>query len=459
MSLTKVSYSMITGAPVNVLDFGATGNGTTDDTTAIKAALAFLSTTGGVAYFPQGTYLVSSVCTIPNNVTVQGVGEKSQILVNTDITVFNTSTTATSTIAAGIVIQDLYINNTVSGTKTKYDIILYNPNQCKILRVHVFSASTGYSSTNVGGIWLERPSSGGAATAYVNLIQDCFVQNNSIYLHNISDSQITGGYVWGYNRSYAILLNNCGDIEVSNSAGIIPSQYNGGIYLLGLCNQIRIVNNYFDGNNSGVTTGVGIYSPQPQSSTSGSTASIVVGNIFFLMQKESIKINDPIGWSITGNCFYDGNASDNFISDILITGQAIQPQGNCVIGNSFENDGSRTNPGYAIQEYNSGNKPTLNTYCGNSFTGVYNAPVIVVLENSVISGNVGLNSQYLNNLGGFTGNLLLSSNSSFGGVGVITLPNGTAPTSTNTNGGILYVQAGALKFRGGSGTITTIAVA
>jgi len=56
MSLTKASYSMITGAPANVLDFGAVGDGTTDDTAAIQAAL----TTGRSVYLPQNTYAISA---------------------------------------------------------------------------------------------------------------------------------------------------------------------------------------------------------------------------------------------------------------------------------------------------------------------------------------------------------------------------------------------------------------
>jgi len=41
----------------------------------------------------------------------------------------------------------------------------------------------------------------------------------------------------------------------------------------------------------------------------------------------------------------------------------------------------------------------------------------------------------------------------------LTIHNGTAPITTIANAGQLYVEGGALKFRGGSGTITTIAVA
>ena len=39
------------------------------------------------------------------------------------------------------------------------------------------------------------------------------------------------------------------------------------------------------------------------------------------------------------------------------------------------------------------------------------------------------------------------------------MQNGTAPSANLTGGGILYVEAGALKYRGSSGTVTTIALA
>ena len=45
---------------ISVKDFGAVGDGVTDDASAIQSALDALKDTGGIIYFPVGTYLVKS---------------------------------------------------------------------------------------------------------------------------------------------------------------------------------------------------------------------------------------------------------------------------------------------------------------------------------------------------------------------------------------------------------------
>lgn len=81
MSLTKASYSMITGAPVNVLDFGATGNGSTDDTSAIQSALDYIATNGGVLVFPHAIYKITSMLSLTYNAGIYWkiLGYKSTI--------------------------------------------------------------------------------------------------------------------------------------------------------------------------------------------------------------------------------------------------------------------------------------------------------------------------------------------------------------------------------------------
>jgi hypothetical protein len=97
MSLTKVSYSMINGASVNVLDYGAVGDGVTDDTAAIQAAINAATAVvpnssignappaipaGGTVFIPNGTYKITSTITVTANITLKsdmvcnrGVGE------------------------------------------------------------------------------------------------------------------------------------------------------------------------------------------------------------------------------------------------------------------------------------------------------------------------------------------------------------------------------------------------
>ena len=80
MSLTKVSYSMIQGAPFNVLDFGATGDGVTNDTAALQAAIT--AAAGKSLYIPAGTYIVTTKLTSNAAIDVFGDGFSSVIKSN-----------------------------------------------------------------------------------------------------------------------------------------------------------------------------------------------------------------------------------------------------------------------------------------------------------------------------------------------------------------------------------------
>ena len=64
MSLTKATYSMIQGAPANVLDFGADPTGVADSAAAFQAAL---DSGADSVWVPVGTYRLNSPITITNS--------------------------------------------------------------------------------------------------------------------------------------------------------------------------------------------------------------------------------------------------------------------------------------------------------------------------------------------------------------------------------------------------------
>lgn len=70
----------------NVRKYGAVGDGTTNDQTAITNAIA-ATPVGGVLYFPEGTYLVSTTVSVNKAITIQGTGQ-SRIKVTGNISAF-----------------------------------------------------------------------------------------------------------------------------------------------------------------------------------------------------------------------------------------------------------------------------------------------------------------------------------------------------------------------------------
>lgn len=77
MTLTKVHNRMHAGSVVNVIDYGATGNGSTDDTTAIQSAIDAVTSlsgadVGGTVFVPKGIYKTTATLLMKHGVEMVG---------------------------------------------------------------------------------------------------------------------------------------------------------------------------------------------------------------------------------------------------------------------------------------------------------------------------------------------------------------------------------------------------
>ena len=157
MALTKVSYSMITGAMINVLDYGAKGDGTTDDTAAMQAAIAAATGNGqSTLYIPTGTYIVKQQLNV-SQCSVMGDGVyASKIKAGSGYTGNNLM--YVGSLSQNLVYQDFQLDGNTGVASVKGLLIEGNVLHCRFSTIKISNCTDVAMYIKGGDAGTTRPS-------------------------------------------------------------------------------------------------------------------------------------------------------------------------------------------------------------------------------------------------------------------------------------------------------------
>jgi len=434
MALTKVSYSMIAGASVNVVDFGAVADGTTDNKTAFAAAIS-AAPTGGVIVVPSASSSYAINITGGESTAVN-VSKRLTFIFNGDIKVIGGAVQANPPTAflvtadnvtftgTGKFVGDGTVNQQNVGTPAtatsmikvtgdyftmtgltiekpyKVGVFLSGSNNSKIIENNFTGGPVSYEDTGYFGLYLYQggyhivsnnqfyPAADGGM--YVQCVftegaSSCIFEGNfayrpyeKIFYINASDNLVTGNICYG-------------------NSGIIPgTNYQGTASDALRCSGSRNVvkNNYLNYVGSGITSisggtgnnfsenviyncgqgGIGVYGGSVVlDETTIKDNVIVCGNLTNTIPQDGILIDAPTGTN------YYVEVSDNTV----IGFSPIDPFANVVAWTA-----TTTIPYSAITKPTVPNGYYYAAVAGGGVTGSVQPVWPIIAGNTVVDGTV-----------------------------------------------------------------------
>lgn len=209
MSLTKVTYSMISGAAANVLDYGADATGASDSTSAIQSALD----QQGDVFLPEGTFSVSSV-EIKSNTRFFGPGVL-KARTNERVVI----TTGSAADKSDITIQGITINGNSATVRGLVGIGIYRATNVKILGCTIYDCGIANPAHTPGSPDDGAYGGHGIQVSYENgnavntvLIDGCVISNIGGNGYVRGDGiDVVGSYTVGTSATYDmnVKITNC----------------------------------------------------------------------------------------------------------------------------------------------------------------------------------------------------------------------------------------------------------
>lgn len=384
---------------VSVKDFGAVGDGTTDDTVAIKAAL---ESGNSYIYFPEGEYLVSTIyVTGLTNVALIGVPGASVLKKKAGTYGPNIDGAISGLIdfvsCSYITIDGLKVNG------NKANAVPSSGNHLNGINFYLCNIVRTQNSEFVD-------------CEFIGLNHQCcydvWVTDNKFILCGWGGSNFSGGYFSTYGAARCVMSQN---VYISIWAGIVSQlgvQYlhisdnsfvNSSLIFAQDVNQTTIANNTFDGPAPAGALGE---APQDAITIESDSSIIISGN----------DISDPArhGIYVVGNYVENGPKEGILVcNDITIVGNSIK---NCSSGNGLELDPGSvysynyvTHTGTPTTEANWTYAKRLNVK-DNTIYDANNGIVLGVVDGAAISNNI-IRSNIVNGIViGSTKNITVQSN-------------------------------------------------
>lgn len=361
---TVHAASMVEGV-YDVKDFGAVGDGTTDDTSSIAAAIAACHTGGGgMVYFPPGNYLTGPQ-TLGSNMQVIGAGIGTTVL-----TLKNGSNgnVLAGVVASNITVSQLTIDANADNQTSGGGIVFYKCKQIWLDRIQVIDSHTiGVSMSEVMDSRVSNCHLKGTkvnAVLWFGSADPAYEAGNNEVVGCILEEGVLDGIIYNTNRG--TITNN-----VIRNNGLVVNNTASGLYINGKKGTI-IANNLFEYNDG---NGIDVIN---------CTEIISEGNWCNDNNSAGIMYSNTTNSVINGNiCKNNGKSPATHQDDgITILGQSTR---NVISNNRCFDDQAVKTQKYGIESRDSSNYLLIT---GNIVAGNSSGGITTVGSNNMVSNNM-----------------------------------------------------------------------